>query len=203
MYNSKRHVNLCSELNRPQAFHWFANMDTLREIHRVMARHSALGLIWNVEDYNNARDHEASTAWEAKLNALTWSIAEESGDNEPRFRHLQWRTVFDEQVKKTPLSLLRADDDQLFSLPIGEHTEAFDIALPVEGVWERYRTLGTLAVLEGERLQRAREAFDEAVQGAERNGEGEVVVHGNTYAVWTTKIPEEGREELVDVERSA
>ena len=31
------------------------------------------------------------------------------------------------------------------------------------------------------------------------NEKGEVAVHGNTFIVWTSKIPEDGREELLDV----
>ena len=34
----------------------------------------------------------------------------------------------------------------------------------------------------------------------EVNENGEVAVHGLTYIVWTTKIPEDGRESLTDVE---
>ena len=35
----------------------------------------------------------------------------------------------------------------------------------------------------------------------ETDEDGKVAVHGTTIAVWTTKIPEEGRDELVEVER--
>lgn len=136
-----------------QGFHWFANMDALKEIHRVLKPHGVLGLVWNSEDYNAPRDHKASTQWEAVAHNLTWSVADDSGDDVPRFRHMQWRKVFDEQVKKTPLSILIADDDQLFALPIGEHTEPFEIALSKQNVWDRYATLGHIAVLEGERLE--------------------------------------------------
>ncbi|EME39647.1 hypothetical protein DOTSEDRAFT_28772 [Dothistroma septosporum NZE10] len=191
-----------------QGFHWFSNMTALKEIHRVMARHSALGLVWNVEDYNNARNHKASTAWEARLHDLTWKISEEVGDVEPRFRHMQWRKVFDEQVKKTPLSLLIASDDQLFSLPIAEEQEPFEVTLSVESLWNRYSTLGHIAALEKEHRERVHKTFMEIVSApeVEKNEAGEVAVHGNTYAVWTTKIPAEGRtgsQTLDDVERAA
>ena len=33
------------------------------------------------------------------------------------------------------------------------------------------------------------------------DGSGNIVVHGTTYAVWTTKIPEEGRASLTNVDR--
>ncbi len=33
-----------------QAFHWFANMDSLKEIHRVLKPQGHLGLVWNQRD---------------------------------------------------------------------------------------------------------------------------------------------------------
>jgi hypothetical protein len=36
----------------------------------------------------------------------------------------------------------------------------------------------------------------------ETNEKGEVALHGRTYLVWTTKIPEDGRASLTDFERS-
>lgn len=195
-------------------------MDALTEIHRVLKPHGVLGLVWNVEDYNAPRDHEAPTPWEAVAHDLTWSVADESGDEVPRFRHLQWRKVFDEQVKKTPLSLIIASDDQKFSLPIGEHIEPFEVALSEEQAWDRYRTLGHIAVLEGDRLevsdhpplcdtvlitrQRTKKTFMDAISGpdVEKNAEGKVIVHGKTYAVWSSKIPAAGREGLTNVEHS-
>ena len=128
-----------------QAFHWFATKDTLKELHRVLKPHGALGLIWNIEDYNAPRDHQAATEWEGKIHNLTWTFA----DNEPRFRHEQWRKVFDEQSKSTPLSLIIANE-QYFALPLGEHKEPFATWLPKEKVWERYNTLSHISVLEGE-----------------------------------------------------
>lgn len=179
-------------------------MTALKEIHRIIKPHGALGLVWNVEDYNNSKDHKASSDWERKAKELTWRVSEETGDQEPRFRHLQWRKVFDEQVKMTPLSLLTASDDQLFSLPIAEHHEPWQVALPAEKAWERYRTLGHISVLEGEMLQKTNGAFMDAISApnVEKDANGNVVVHGNTYVVWTTKIPAEGRESLIEVERS-
>ena len=175
-------------------------MDALKEIHRVLQPHGVLGLVWNIEDYNAPRDHAASSAWEATAQDLIWSIAEEGDDKEPRYRHMEWKKVFDEQVKKTPLSLLVASDDQMFSLPIGEHEEPFETSLPPEKAWERYATLAHIAVLEGEKLAKTKQTFMDAVN-AEKDANGNVTVHGYTHAIWTSKIPEEGRENLTDVQR--
>jgi ubiquinone/menaquinone biosynthesis C-methylase UbiE len=136
-----------------QGFHWFANMDALKEIYRVLQPHGRLGLVWNVENWNAPRDHKASTEWEKVAHDLNFTVEEESGDDAPRFRHAQWRKVFDEQIKMTPLTIFTASDDQLFSLPIAEHVEPFEVALPKEDVWKRFYTLGHVAVLEGERLE--------------------------------------------------
>lgn len=76
---------------------------------------------------------------------LTWTF----NDNQPRFRHEQWRAVFEEQSKSTPLSLLKAGD-QLFSLPLGEHLEPFETWLSKDKIWERYSTISHIAVLQGE-----------------------------------------------------
>lgn len=138
-----------------QAFHWFATKDVLKELHRVLKPHGALGLLWNIEDYNAPRDHEAATPWEAKIQDLTWSF----DDKEPRFRHLQWRKVFDEQSKSTPLSLIIASE-QYFSLPLGEYQEPFTTWLPKEKVWERYSTISHIAVLEGEAREVSHECVD-------------------------------------------
>ncbi|KJX94565.1 2-heptaprenyl-1 4-naphthoquinone methyltransferase like protein [Zymoseptoria brevis] len=187
-----------------QSFHWFANMDSLKEFHRVLQPHGRLGLVWNVEDWNAPKNHKASTAWEKVAHDLNFAIAEESGDDQPRFRHQEWRKVFDEQIKVTPLTILKASDDQLFSLPIGEHVEPFEVALPVEDAWKRFRTLGQISVIEGERLERAKKTFMDAINGGdvEKNENGDVIIHGNSYAYWTSKIPAEGRDGVFSVEHS-
>jgi ubiquinone/menaquinone biosynthesis C-methylase UbiE len=136
-----------------QGFHWFANMDALKEIHRVLQPHGRLGLIWTAEDWNSPKNRKASTEWEEAAHQLNFSVEEESGDDQPRFRHMRWRKVFDEQIKVTPLTILKASDDQLFSLPIGEHVEPFEVALSKDDAWKRFYTLGHVAVLEGERLE--------------------------------------------------
>lgn len=151
------------------------------------------------------------------MHDLTWTF----DDHEPRYRHEEWRKVFDEQSKSTPLSLIVAGE-QYFSLPIAEETEKFEVRLSKEGLWERYRTLSQIAMLEGEEREvsffsisrggiRAREKMLTEVQATYRkvmeilsspdveiDGDGNVVSHGETIAVWTTKIPEDGRDGLGD-----
>jgi len=65
-----------------QAFHWFANSDSLQEIRRVLKPGGQLGLIWNVRD--------ARCDWVARLTDI---MARHEGDA-PRYDHGEWRKVF-------------------------------------------------------------------------------------------------------------
>jgi len=105
-------------------------------------------MIWNIEDYNAPKSQKAATPFEQKIQDLTWTF----DDNEPRFRHEQWRKVFDDQIKTTPLSLIMAADP-MFALPLGEHHERWEVRMSKEKLWERYNTLSQVAIQEGEALE--------------------------------------------------
>lgn len=111
----------------------------------MVRRHGCLGLIWNIDDYNAPRSYKPKTSWERMAHDLIWTF----DDNEPRFRHEKWRQVFDDQIKSTPLSLIKAND-QYWSLPLGEHQEEYQVWLSKEQVWERYNTLSQISSLEGD-----------------------------------------------------
>src|SRR5215207_1095811 len=78
-----------------QAFHWFDGERALSEIHRVLRRDGALGLIWNVRD-------EASD-WAERLTAIFDRLA---GENAPRYqndRTGRWRRAFEVDDRFGPL----------------------------------------------------------------------------------------------------
>lgn len=68
-----------------QSFHWFANLETLTEIHRILKPNSYLVLIWNQRDIG--------VNW---VEALADVISPFEGDT-PRYHSNQWRKVFQEQ----------------------------------------------------------------------------------------------------------
>ena len=74
-----------------QAFHWFANVQALREMHRVLRPGGRLGLVWNVRD--ESRD------WVA---AITEIITPYEGDA-PRFYKGTWKQPFEGQSLFGPL----------------------------------------------------------------------------------------------------
>jgi len=94
---------------------------------------------------NSPRTHKARSSWEEKLRDLIWSF----DDNQPRFRHEQWRKVFDQQIESNPISLTTSANP-LFALPLGENIEEWEIWMSKEAVWDRYSTLSQIAILEGE-----------------------------------------------------
>jgi SAM-dependent methyltransferase len=65
-----------------QSFHWFANLEALRDICRVLKPGGGLGLIWNVRD--------ETVGWVA---ALTKIMEPYEGDT-PRYRTQEWRRLF-------------------------------------------------------------------------------------------------------------
>ncbi|WP_168460383.1 class I SAM-dependent methyltransferase [Acinetobacter sp. A1] len=73
----------CADLvSCAQSFHWFANLQSLKEIHRILKPQAHLLLIWNQRDI--------LVNW---VNALAEMILPFEGDT-PRFHNQDWRQVF-------------------------------------------------------------------------------------------------------------
>ncbi|KAL8713478.1 MAG: hypothetical protein Q9220_002340 [cf. Caloplaca sp. 1 TL-2023] len=168
-----------------QAFHWFATDEALEEIYRVLIPGGNLGMIWNVEDYNAPMSWQPRTAWESKLKDIMWSY----DDQHPRFRHDSWRKVFDKQLMSSPFTIQSADP--LFSLPIGEDSVDFTHWMHPEAIWERYRSLSQIAVLEGDELGRVKEAVFAAMNApdVEKASNGKLALHGRTVYAWASSVP--------------
>ena len=95
-----------------------------------------------------------SSEWERKLKELTWSF----GNDDVRFRHEEWRQVFEKQLDTSPFSIHAANP--LFSLPLGEGCAKWTHWLSREATWDRYRTLSQFAVLQGEESAVGQQSFE-------------------------------------------
>ncbi|KAJ3555261.1 hypothetical protein NPX13_g10390 [Xylaria arbuscula] len=172
-----------------QAFHWFATPEALKEIDRVLRPGAVLGMIWNVDEYNKPRHWPATTKWEQKLNDYILSF----DDGLPRFRHWKWQDVFEQQPPANPVQAIKntfSDHLPRFSLPLGESRVKWTMWLSEDALWARINTLSQIAVLKGEGREAAIKVFKDILKDddVERNGKGEIGVHGVTYFAWTDRI---------------
>ncbi|KAI5926875.1 methyltransferase domain-containing protein [Camillea tinctor] len=172
-----------------QAFHWFATPEALKEIHRVLRPGAVFGAIWNIDDYNKPQEWKATTRWEQKLNDFVWSL----DDGLPRFRHLKWKEIFDDQLTYNPVQVIKdslTNSLPKFSLPIGEDTLKWTVWLSEDALWSRFNTLSQVAILRGEEREAAIKLFKEIIRGddVERNEKGEIAAHGITYFFWTDRL---------------
>ncbi|KAI1143293.1 S-adenosyl-L-methionine-dependent methyltransferase [Hypoxylon sp. FL0543] len=172
-----------------QAFHWFATPEALKEIQRVLRPGAVFGAIWNAEDYNKPKSWPATTKWEQKLNDFVYSL----DDGLPRFKHLKWKEVFDQQLPATPLQVIKdtfTDRLPRFSLPLGEDSVKWTVWLSEEALRLRLNTLSQIALLKGDKREAYLELLKEILQGddVERNEKGEIAVHGITFFIWTDRI---------------
>lgn len=161
-----------------QAFHWFAKEESLQEIHRVLKPGTKLGLIWNVDSYNQPESWPSPTGWEKELLDLNFN---EKADKEPRFRHQVWKQVFERQAKA---------EKPFFSTPIETDKVPWSVWLTPEALWGRFNTLSWNALREGEERRVFREKYDKIVKegGGEVNDKGEIELHGCTFIVWISRL---------------
>ena len=103
-----------------QAFHWFANKEALREIHRVLRAGGMLGLVWNVRD--------ESVDWVA---AITNIINPYEGDA-PRFYKGDWRKPF---------------SGEYFTAPEGSSFGYQHVGTPQEVILDRFLSVSFIAAL--------------------------------------------------------
>ncbi|KAH8815174.1 S-adenosyl-L-methionine-dependent methyltransferase [Xylogone sp. PMI_703] len=159
-----------------QAFHWFDTEESLREISRVTKPNAPFGMIWNAEDYNAPRIWKCTTQWEQKVK----DIVAATEDSHPRFRHLKWKAIFEQQ---------QASSHPLFA-PLEEHNIKWTVWLTDDALWQRITTLSHIQVLEEPKFSEVKQEVFDILKGAdvERNEKGEIAVHGVTYIVWTSKI---------------
>jgi len=115
-----------------QAFHWFDDIETLRECQRVLKPNGRLALIWNMESQERSK-------WVAKLRELY----EQHDTKAPQYRKGAWRNVFDTKQAA-----------ELFHLPLNHRQFTNDF--PVHGkeaIWQRIKSKSYVAVMSPEEHQ--------------------------------------------------
>ncbi|OAG08166.1 S-adenosyl-L-methionine-dependent methyltransferase [Paraphaeosphaeria sporulosa] len=158
-----------------QAFHWFAKIETLKEMKRVLKPSGGgLGMVWNVDDFNAPIDHTPSTPYEARLKVIIRSLPNPIN----LYRELKWKDV------------LRPEQQQLFEWPIKEEELAYNTRLSREHIWDRFATMSQISSLKGGELQAMKDRVLEALTGddVDEDEEGNIGWHGRTVWYWTFPI---------------
>jgi SAM-dependent methyltransferase len=116
-----------------QAFHWFSNIESLREIHRVLkpqyqckTSKSGIGLIWNLEDCKHA----------VYMQEL-FDLCSKYDKNVPHYYTLDWEKVFKTEDSKC-----------LFNDPIIKSLENKEIYISIPNVWNRILSKSFIATLD-------------------------------------------------------
>jgi len=79
-----------------QAFHWFANLNTLKEVHRVLKSGGRFGMIWNSQDREKKK-------WVGEM----IDYKEQYEMNSPQYRLGLWKKVWEEEEAKCLFSPLQ------------------------------------------------------------------------------------------------
>jgi SAM-dependent methyltransferase len=146
-----------------QAFHWFDGERALPEIHRVLRRDGALGLIWNVRD-------EASD-WAERLTAIFDRLA---GEDAPRYqndRTGRWRRAFEVDDRFGPL----------------HHRVAYHVHhVTPEAFLDRVLSVSYVAGAPDDERARVRAEVEELLASdPELRGKPEIVMPYRTDVFWT------------------
>ncbi len=144
-----------------QSFHWFATVQALAEIWRVLKPGGKLGLVWNQRD--------ARVGWVAKLDQIVNRV---EGDT-PRYYTGAWRKVF-------PYAGFGPLDEQHFT---HGHTGA-----PEDVIIKRVRSTSFIAALPADERSKIDDEVYALIAGEpELNGKEAVTVPYETAAFFTVK----------------
>ena len=124
-----------------QAFHWFSNIESLREINRVLKKdgRGTLALIWNLES-----DKEE---WVGKLRALY----EVYDGDVPQYRKRQWESVF-------------IEDTKCFAQPLEKYQYRQEMLVSQEEVWDRVLSKSYITALSLQEQVKLREQVQRLVR---------------------------------------
>ncbi|KAI8066690.1 S-adenosyl-L-methionine-dependent methyltransferase [Gongronella butleri] len=152
-----------------QAFHWFDDLNTLKEANRILKPNGKLMLIWNMES--------KSAKWVDQLRALYESYDSAA----PQYRKNQWQKVFEEPASAS-----------LFQLPL-QHAH-FDYNMPSarELIMPRILSKSYIAVMDEEEqarlAARVNAVLDDPAYEFACDENGKFVYPHDTDLYWAEKI---------------
>ncbi|KAI8139196.1 S-adenosyl-L-methionine-dependent methyltransferase [Fennellomyces sp. T-0311] len=151
-----------------QAFHWFADVPSLREIHRVLKPNGYIILIWNMES--------PRSAWVRGLR----NIYERFDAIAPQYRKGVWHDVFETEEAKA-----------LFKLPLNHRQIDNDYRCSRSDILTRVTTKSYIAVLADEQradvLKEMEAVLDDPANGFTVDDQGLALYPHDTDLRWAQK----------------
>jgi len=146
-----------------QSFHWFANLESLRQIHQALKPSGHLALIWNQRD--------VQVDW---VKALADRIQPLEG-NTPRYHSGQWKKVFEQQA--------------LFQLANTETFQQQHVGTVEQVVSKRLLSTSFIAAMSAQEQQQLKAEFEQIVlEYTGKHPQDEIAFPYVTYAYDFKKI---------------
>ncbi|KAI9475911.1 MAG: S-adenosyl-L-methionine-dependent methyltransferase [Benjaminiella poitrasii] len=148
-----------------QAFHWFDDIQALREFHRILRPGGYGILVWNLESSERSE-------WVAKARSI-YELYDESA---PQFRKMNWRKVFDTEEAKS-----------LFEFPY--HYELFknDYWVPKQNVAKRALTKSYISCLDKDQQDKVEAKINDIVNTVPTDDQGRVLYPHDTHLFYFQK----------------
>ncbi|KAI8642889.1 S-adenosyl-L-methionine-dependent methyltransferase [Parasitella parasitica] len=153
-----------------QCFHWFDDIESLKEIHRVLRPGGLVVLIWNMESRERS-------AWVAKLRDL-YEVYDASA---PQYRMGYWKNVF----------LTRAAQE-LYALPLQHRRFTFDVPAKRDHIWPRIMSKSYIAILDQDSREKLHQDVKTVLEDPqhslpENGSDQEFIYCHDTDMYWTYK----------------
>ncbi|CAO0791058.1 unnamed protein product [Mucor circinelloides] len=148
-----------------QAFHWFDDIKTLEEMHRVLKPGGYGILAWNLESGDRSE-------WVAKLR----NCYEEYDEGVPQFRKMKWRQVFDTEKAKS-----------LFSLPYKSELFKHDYWVPKQDIWRRVLSKSYIASLDAPQQEALKVKVDAILKQVPTDDQNRVLYPHDSHLIYFEK----------------
>ncbi|KAF1806379.1 S-adenosyl-L-methionine-dependent methyltransferase [Mucor lusitanicus] len=153
-----------------QCFHWFDDIKSLQEIHRVLKPGGLIILIWNMESRERSE-------WVAKLRDL-YQVYDGAA---PQYRMGHWKKVFDTE-----------DAQALYTLPLQHKQFIFDVPAKRDHIWPRIMSKSYIAILDQERCDKLHQDVEAVLEDPQyklpkSGSEEEFIYCHDTDMYWACK----------------
>ncbi|KAF7724814.1 hypothetical protein EC973_000699 [Apophysomyces ossiformis] len=145
-----------------QAFHWFDDIESLKEVHRVLKPQGCIILIWNMES--------PRSKWVAKLR----QIYERYSDSVPQYFKGGWKKVFETEQANA-----------LYDLPLKYTVLSNDFPADKDTVWSRITTKSYIAVVSEDEREKLRQEIFAVLEDPEYGFDG--IYPHETDLYWASK----------------